>query len=108
MNWTYRVDPSPSGELVEPFYGFKFYKTLRDENNQTVADMEITAEEFKSLAPSDIVTDFRALALNYLKAQLDKMLTPLEATGTLPANIAPYSFGIAADSAVNSIRVFLQ
>ena len=108
MNWTYRVDPSPSGELVEPFYGFKFYKTLRDENNQTVADMEITAEEFKSLAPSDVVTGFRALALEYLKAQLDKMLTPLEATGTLPTNIAPYSFGIAADSAVNSIRVFLQ
>lgn len=108
MNWSYRIEPSPSGELVENFYGFKFYKTLTDESDQPLADVEITAEEFKASAPSELITNFRPLALGYLKNQLDKMLTPVEETGNLPTNIAPSSFGIAADSAVNSIRVFLQ
>lgn len=108
MNWTYRIEPSSMEMPIEQFYGFKFYKTLTDDNGSVVVDSEITAEEFKNLADPDVVAGFRAFALNYLKTHLERMLTPLEDTGNLPVNIAPFSFGIAADTTVNSVRKFLE
>lgn len=108
MNWSYRVDPSSAEELVEQFYGFKFYKTLTDDAGQVILDSEINAEEFKESAPSELVSGFRVFALQYLKNQLDLMLTPLDNTGNIPNNIAPVSFGRAVDSAANSIRKFLE
>ena len=108
MNWSYRIEPSSIEEPVEQFYGFKFYKTLTDDVGGVILDSEISAEEFKGAAPSALVSGFREFALQYLKNQLDTMLTPLEGTGNIPNNIAPFSFGIATDSAANSIRKFLE
>jgi hypothetical protein len=108
MNWSYRIEPSSSEVLANPFYGFKFYKTLTDDTGAVILDQEISAEEFKDLADPVLVSGFRVFALDYLKKQLEKMLTPLDETGNLPTNIAPYSFGIAADKTVDSVRTFLE
>ena len=75
MNWSYRVEPSSTEELVEQFYGFKFYKTLTDTEGGVVLDSEISAEEFKGAAPSFLVSGFRELALQYLKNQPYRELT---------------------------------
>lgn len=57
MNWEYRLVPSTTSELDSAtFSGIKFFKTLRDENNNEIANFETTALDFTENASQSVKT----------------------------------------------------
>lgn len=108
MNWTYRIEPGSLEDRPEPFYGFRFFKTLTDSDGSVVVDAQIKAEEFKAIAPQELVSGFGAFAIEYLAMYVSLTLTPTEETGNIPNNISPFSLGIAAEGAAEAVREFLR
>lgn len=67
MNWEYRLVPSTTSELDSAtFSGIKFFKTLRDENNNEIANFETTALDFTENASQSVKDSYLPLCREIL------------------------------------------
>lgn len=92
MNWEYRLVPGSANELdSSSFSGIKFFKILKDENNNELASTETTALDFKENASEAVKNSYLSVCQEVFGLHLTNSLTPSE-DGTLPYQL-DHAFG---------------
>lgn len=83
MNWEYKLVPGTASELDSAtFSGIKFFKTLRDENNNEVTSTETTALDFRENASQSLKDSYLPLCREIFGLHMANSLTP-DADGNL-------------------------
>jgi hypothetical protein len=92
MNWEYRLVPGSAGELdSSSFNGIKFFKTLKDENNNELVTTETTPLDFGENADESVKNSYLEVCKEVFSLHLANSLTPQE-DGTLPYQL-DHAFG---------------
>lgn len=103
MNWEYRLVPSSAGELDSSnFRGIKLYKKLLDDSGLVVAEVEVSAEEFRDSASQAVKDTYSQVCKDVFSQHIENAFT-LNNDGELPYQL-DHSFGAMLYAARSNYR----